>query len=134
MILFDASNRDACEVERLKTSTPLQALVMMNDTVLLEASRVFAARLLEKDPKPEKGIVYAFYSIIGRKPDETEIEILSNHLTSFLGEYSDDKEKAKKIVEVGNYPLTDDIPLEKHAALTQVITLIYNLEASITKA
>jgi hypothetical protein len=134
MILFDASNRDACEVERLKTSTPLQALVMMNDPVVLEASRVFAARLLEKDPKPEKGIVYAFYSIIGRKPDEAEIEILSNHLTSFLEEYSDDKEKAKKIVEVGNYPLTDDIPLEKHAALTQVITLIYNLEASITKA
>lgn len=134
MILFDASNRDACEVERLKTSTPLQALVMMNDPVVLEASRVFAARLLEKDPKPEKGTVYAFYSIIGRKPDETEIEILSNHLTSFLGEYSEDKEKAKKIVEVGNYPLTDDIPLENHAALTQVITLIYNLEASITKA
>ncbi|WP_339905811.1 PSD1 and planctomycete cytochrome C domain-containing protein [uncultured Cyclobacterium sp.] len=134
MILFDASNRDACEVERLKTSTPLQALVMMNDPVVLEASRVFASRLLKRDPKPERGIAYAFYSIIGRKPDEKEREILSNHLTSFLGEYSDDKEKAKKIVDVGKFPLMDDIPVEKHAALAQVITLIYNLEASITKA
>lgn len=134
MMLFDASNRDACEVERLKTSTPLQALVMMNDPVVLEASRVFAARLLKKDPKPEKGIAYAFYSIIGRKPDETERKILSKHLTSFLEEYSSDNKKAKKIVDVGRYPLMDDIPVEKHAALAQVITLIYNLEASITKA
>ena len=42
MIIFDASNRDQCEVKRSKTNTPLQALVMMNDPTVLEASRVFA--------------------------------------------------------------------------------------------
>ncbi|MBI0400494.1 PSD1 and planctomycete cytochrome C domain-containing protein [Cyclobacterium marinum] len=134
MMLFDASNRDACEVERLKTSTPLQALVMMNDPVVLEASRVFASQLLKEDPNPEKGIGYAFYSIIGRKPDEIESKILGNHLTSFLGEYREDRAKAKRIIEVGKYPIMDDLPVAKLAALAQVITLIYNMEASITKA
>jgi len=134
MMLFDASNRDACEVERLKTSTPLQALVMMNDPVVLEASRVFASQLLKEDPNPEKGIGYAFYSIIGRKPDEIESKILGNHLTIFLGEYREDRAKAKRIIEVGKYPIMDDLPVAKLAALAQVITLIYNMEASITKA
>ena len=39
MLVFDASNRDQCEVKRLNTNTPLQALVLMNDPQVLEASR-----------------------------------------------------------------------------------------------
>jgi hypothetical protein len=134
MMLFDASNRDACEVERLKTSTPLQALVMMNDPVVLEAARVFAGRLLKKDPNPESGIESAFYSILGRKADEEELLILNNHLEVFLKEYSEEKSKAEKVLDVGQFPMDEKLPVAKQAALMQVITLIYNLEAAITKA
>src|SRR6185437_14547507 len=48
MAIFDASNRDQCEVRRLQTNTPLQALVMMNDPTVLEASRVLAQNLLTR--------------------------------------------------------------------------------------
>jgi hypothetical protein len=52
--IFDASNRDQCEVKRLRTNTPLQALVMLNDPTVLEA-RVLAARLLQdKSPGKDK--------------------------------------------------------------------------------
>ncbi|RYY60765.1 MAG: DUF1553 domain-containing protein, partial [Chitinophagaceae bacterium] len=37
MNIFDASNRDQCEVRRLKTNTPLQALAILNDPSVLEA-------------------------------------------------------------------------------------------------
>ena len=46
MAIFDASNRDQCEVKRLKTNTPLQALMMMNDPTVLEASGVLAQKLV----------------------------------------------------------------------------------------
>ena len=46
MLMFDASNRDQCEVRRISTNTPLQALIMMNDPMVLEASRVLAERLM----------------------------------------------------------------------------------------
>ena len=49
MGIFDASNRDQCEVRRLQTNTPLQALVMMNDPTVLEASRVLAQNLLAQN-------------------------------------------------------------------------------------
>ena len=48
MMMFDASNRDQCEVKRLQTNTPLQALIMMNDPTVLEASRVLAQKLVEE--------------------------------------------------------------------------------------
>ncbi|HJW27739.1 MAG TPA: DUF1553 domain-containing protein, partial [Saprospiraceae bacterium] len=45
MLTFDASNRDQCEVKRSRTNTPLQALVLLNDPVVLEAARVLAEKL-----------------------------------------------------------------------------------------
>ena len=56
MAIFDASNRDQCEVKRLKTNTPLQALMMMNDPTVLEASRVLAQKLVAEDSTPEEKI------------------------------------------------------------------------------
>ena len=55
MIMFDASNRDQCEVKRSQTNTPLQALIMMNDPAVLEASRVLAQNLvMESSTESEK--------------------------------------------------------------------------------
>jgi hypothetical protein len=102
--------------------------------VVLEAARVFAGRLLEKDPDPKSGIEPAFYGIIGRKPDEKESMILDNHMEAFLKEYLEEKSKAEKVLDVGKFPRNQRIPVTNQAALMQVITLIYNMEAAITKA
>src|SRR5690606_5999184 len=40
MVSFDASDKYTCIVERQKTNTPLQALVLLNDPQYWEASRV----------------------------------------------------------------------------------------------
>ncbi|RZM02866.1 MAG: DUF1553 domain-containing protein, partial [Pedobacter sp.] len=66
MGIFDASNRDQCEVKRLNTNTPLQALVMMNDPTVLEASRVLAGRLLQENIPSEARIKKAFRLIVSR--------------------------------------------------------------------
>jgi hypothetical protein len=44
MLIFDASNRDQCEVKRSSTNTPLQSLVLMNDYQVLEAARHLAIK------------------------------------------------------------------------------------------
>lgn len=132
MLIFDASNRDQCEIERSNTNTPLQALVMMNDPAILEASRVLAANLLKEDSKAEDKIIKAFRLIVCRMPKEKEIMLLTNYYQKRLKTIK--KKSAEKLLAVGEYPLPEDIDKITLAAMMQVINTIYNLEETITKS
>ncbi|SOD79073.1 PSD1 and planctomycete cytochrome C domain-containing protein [Spirosoma fluviale] len=132
MAIFDASNRDLCEVKRLKTNTPLQALVMMNDPTVLEASRVLAARLLQERADMNARIEKAFRLIVGRKPSEKEVSILSAYYDKELKKST--RASAEKSLAVGEYPIPATIDKLKLAALMRVVTTIYNLEETITKS
>ncbi|ADB37010.1 PSD1 and planctomycete cytochrome C domain-containing protein [Spirosoma linguale] len=132
MAIFDASNRDLCEVKRLKTNTPLQALVMMNDPTVLEASRVLAARLLQERGDVNAKIEKAFRLIVSRKPNEKEVAILSDYYNKELGKST--RASAEKSLAVGEYPIPANIDKVKLAALMRVMTTIYNLEETITKS
>jgi len=76
MLMFDASNRDQCEVKRVSTNTPLQALIMMNDPMVQEASRVLAERLMRENLSPDQRIEKTFRLILCRKPADEEVNIL----------------------------------------------------------
>ena len=132
MSIFDASNRDLCEVKRLKTNTPLQALVMMNDPAVLEASRVLAAKLLlENSPSKDK-ITKAFRLIVCRKPTEKEMGILTAYYEKELKKIT--KPIAEKALSVGEYPIPEKVDKTTLAALMRVVNTIYNLEETITKS
>ena len=48
LLAFDAPTREECTVERPRSNTPLQALVLLNDPTYVEAARVFAARMIRE--------------------------------------------------------------------------------------
>ncbi|TDB61169.1 PSD1 and planctomycete cytochrome C domain-containing protein [Arundinibacter roseus] len=131
MSIFDASNRDLCEVKRLKTNTPLQALVMMNDPAVLEASRVLAARLLQEKSTDKEKIVQAFRRIVCRKPTDKETEILDAFYQKQLQTMTETA--AQKALSVGEYPLPEKLNSRQVAALMRVISTLYNLEETITR-
>ncbi|MEO5889582.1 MAG: PSD1 and planctomycete cytochrome C domain-containing protein [Ferruginibacter sp.] len=132
LAIFDASNRDMCEVRRLRTNTPLQALVMMNDPTVLEASRVLAAGLLEEKTDAKSKIAKAFRLIICRKPADKELEVLNNYYNKEVKALQE--ATAKKTLAVGEYPLPKKEDIKQLAALMRVISTIYNLEEAITKS
>lgn len=130
--IFDASNRDQCEVKRSRTNTPLQALVMMNDPTVMEASRVLAAKLLQEKSSVKDKIFKAFRLIINRKPDEQELSIL----ISYYGKQQKtlNKRKAERVLNVGEYPTPENLDKVTLAAMMEVVDAVYNLEEAITKS
>ena len=54
MATFDAPSREICAVKRMRTNTPLQAFVTLNDPVYVEAAQALARRIVARgglDPR-----------------------------------------------------------------------------------
>ncbi|WP_221284657.1 PSD1 and planctomycete cytochrome C domain-containing protein [Mucilaginibacter sp. SP1R1] len=129
--IFDASNRDQCEVKRLRTNTPLQALVMLNDPTVLEASRVLAAKLLQDNSSGTAKVSKAFRLIMCRHPQQKELAILTAYYNDELKTMK--KTDAEKLLNVGEYPVPANADKITLAAMMKVVDTIYNLEEAITK-
>jgi mono/diheme cytochrome c family protein len=131
MTIFDGSNRDQCEVQRPITNTPLQALVMLNDPTMLEASRVLAGKLLQESDDSEANIRKAFRTIVCRNPSDEEVKILKKYYEGRLQLL--DVGTANDLLAVGEYPSPPGLDTVQFASLMQVIASIYNLEETISK-
>lgn len=76
MITFDAAERNVCIVTRQSTSTPLQALALMNDTTVVEAARVLAEQMLEHGGDVSEQVKWVFRVVTSRTPAPKEVAIL----------------------------------------------------------
>jgi hypothetical protein len=134
MLTFDASNRDQCEVRRVRTNTPLQALVLLNDPQVLEAARVLAEKLSTEKISDEEKIQKAFRLIICRKETEKEKQLLFEYYKNEKEEFSKQPAKAESFLKAGEYKHEENIDKISAAALMQVVHTIYNMEEAITKS
>jgi hypothetical protein len=133
MLTFDGSNRDQCEVKRVITNTPLQALVLLNDPQVLEAARVLAEKLsVEKSTEQEK-IEKAFRLILCRKAGTKEKEILFAYFENEKKEFQQSPEKAEKFLKAGEFKHENITDKAAAAAMMQVVHTMYNMEEAITK-
>ena len=134
MIVFDASSRDHCEVKRQKTNTPLQALIMLNDPAVLEASRVLAEKMVSRKISQEDKITELFRRIVCRTPKDKEVKLLVEYYDNELLKLSGNKGKVESVLNVGEYVHEKNIRKDQAAALMRVISMLYNMEETITKS
>lgn len=131
---FDAPSREECTVNRVNSNTPLQALVLLNDPIYVEAARVFAQHILEEGGKTgEEQMDWAFQRALSRKPTPEERKILldleQKSLQRFLAAPAD----AAKLIHTGDSPAPDAVPPANLAAMTTVARTILNLHETITR-
>ena len=131
MLIFDGSNRDQCEVKRPSTNTPLQALVMMNDPQVLEASRVMAERISKEKLSDEEKLTKAFRLIVSRRPSSKEQTILSEYYKSEAQLFSQSKERVEMLMSIGEYQ--KEKPTTEAAALMETVMMIYNMDEAVVK-
>src|SRR5262245_53310648 len=78
---FDAPSREECTVERPRSNTPQQALVLLNDPTYVEAARVLAERVLQEGGKTDTDrLAWAYRQVLGRAPREAEAKVLTGLL------------------------------------------------------
>lgn len=122
MVTFDAATRDYCTVERQKTSTPLQSLILLNDPQVQNAASAIASLILESGIKSDKQRLIAIYRrITGREPSKKTLSEMMDYLED-IAEIHGDKNR--------------DLPAAEllHKSFTSLSLLIYNLDETSQKS
>ncbi|HEX8060256.1 MAG TPA: DUF1553 domain-containing protein, partial [Cyclobacteriaceae bacterium] len=76
MMTFDGSARELCTARRLRTNTPLQALVTLNDSVYVEASAYLAQRMIASASDTKEQVRNGFVFALGHQPSDAEVDVL----------------------------------------------------------
>ncbi len=127
MLAFDATSREECTAERARSNIPQQALVLLNDPTFVEASRVFAGRILQTEGDTDARIAWAFREAVSRDPTSEERSLLKSLYENQLDRYHRGEADAEALLGVGTAANPDNFDQVQLAAWTQVARAIVNL-------
>jgi hypothetical protein len=133
LLAFDAPTREECTVERTRSNTPQQALVLLNDPTYVEASRVFAEHIMQAATDIEGRIQHGFRRALGRDATAAEAKVLTKLYQHHLQQYEADTNAAAALMKVGERPVMAGLQPEELAAWTSVARVILNLHETITR-
>jgi hypothetical protein len=132
LLAFNASSREDCCAERARSTTPQQALVLLNDPTYVEAARAFAQRTIKEGGADfAKRLEWAFTQALDRKPRADEQKLLADLHARHLEQYKKDPKEAEKLLSVGISPPSKDGDVAELAAWTSVTRVIFNLQEFI---
>ena len=132
-INFDAPNRNACVVRRLRSNTPLQALTLLNDPVYVEAAKALARRVLTEKASAslEDKLRFAFQLCLTRTPTGSELKTLLRLYHEQLASSRQHAGSAEKLL--GDFQKPPGVDAAHFAAWYSVASALLNLDETITK-
>jgi hypothetical protein len=130
LMTFDAPSREECTVNRVSSNTPLQALVLLNDPVFVEAARVLAQRMYA-EPTFEARIDLAFSRALGRLATPAEMEVLRDLDAKVRQQMT--RTTATELLQIGESPQLEQTDPIELASLTTVARAILNLHGTVTR-
>jgi hypothetical protein len=134
MLTFDAAKRDTCTVTRPETTTPLQALTLLNDPVYVECAKMFGQRMLKSGGKDDTArLTFGFRLCTSRMPSDKELEILRGLLKDEREHYKAEPDAVKKLLTVGDAKVDEALDQAEIAAWANVGSALLNLDSAIHK-
>ena len=134
MMTLDASKRDVCRVRRERTSTPLEAFVLMNGPQFVEAARVLSETILnEINEDHDAALVYLFRTLTGRRPDQSELTILSDLYSQQLEYFTSNSEKAAAYLKTGQRQANPKLDTNRLAALSTVANALFSFDEVVNR-
>ena len=133
MMTFDATERNVCVVRRQSTSTPLQALVLLNDVQFVEAARLLAEDMVKYSGRREERIEFAFRSLTSRRPTSEEEKVLLAMYEDQEREFAADDDSALALLQEGEMPVSEELPAGELAICTVLANAIMNFDEAIMR-
>ena len=127
MITFDGSSREVCISRRIRTNTPLQALVTLNDPVFVEAAQSLAKRMVASGKtSPESAIAAGYRLLTFKDIPEKKLTILDRLYDQAINTYKSDTAAVHAITKDKN--ATTEL-----AAMTVVANALLNLDEVVMR-
>ena len=134
MLLFDAPNRETCQVKRSRTNTPLQALALLNETTFVEAAQGLATRMLaEGGGGPAERIARGFRLALGRIPTAAELATLVAGFEVDRAAFTADAKAAEQFAGYGLVKPPEGVAAEEFAAYALTANVIINLDEFVMR-
>jgi hypothetical protein len=131
---FDASSREECTVDRPKSNTPQQALVLLNDPTYVESARALATKVLQNGGSTmDERLRFAFQRVLIRDPSPDERAVLGPLVERHRQEFAADRQAAEKLLGVGDLKAPADLDAAELAAWTSACRVLLNLHETITR-
>jgi hypothetical protein len=131
---FDATSREECTVERARSNTPQQALVLLNDPTYVEAARALAGRMLtEGGATTSERLEFAFRTVLVRSPRPEEVAVLTTIVDKHRDQFAKEPESARDFLSVGDLKMPPSLDPAELAAWTSASRVLLNLHETITR-
>jgi mono/diheme cytochrome c family protein len=133
MTTFDAPERTVCNVRRLRTNTPLQALVTLNDPVFVEAAQALGRRMAARAGTTASGVEHGFRLCLTRPPRPDETKRLVDLFEKSRGQFAANPAGALALATKPLGPAPTGMDVVDLAAWTVVANVLLNLDETLAK-
>ncbi|QEH38826.1 Planctomycete cytochrome C [Aquisphaera giovannonii] len=134
MAAFDAPSREICAIKRVRTNTPLQAFVTLNDPVYVEAAQALARRVVREGGSGlEDRVRYALRLCLARPAWEEQVEPLMALYRSERARFDRDAAAAVELATAPLGPLPPGMEPADLAAWTTLANVLLNLDGVLTR-
>lgn len=134
MLAFDATSRETCTARRETTTTPLQALVLLNDPQYIEAARAIAESVCKSHPVDSTARWEELaLRLISRPLAANELAIVEQLHSEQRSYFAEDVEAAKAFLAVGDRAVDPSLDGVELAATTVVAQTLMCFDEFVMK-
>ncbi len=134
MRTLDASKRDVCRVRRERTSTPLEAFVLMNGPQFVEAARVLSQRIMKQHADDDaSALAVVFRTLTSRHPSDSESKIIGSLFQQQLAYFTVHPKEAELYLKNGDSAVDPSLDTIRLAAMSSVANALFSFDEVVNR-
>lgn len=133
MAAFNAPTREQCTVRRERTNTPLQALVLLNDTQFVEAANFLAKRALHIASDDQQRAEWMFWTALRRPAEPWELQEITAAANTFRTHFRTVPDSAQRLLRTGEKPFDEQLDAIQWASWSMVANTLLNRDDFVNK-